>query len=698
MNIDNFLFRLKSVKRSGDHFVADCPACNDTKQHLSITEGDGKRILVKCFKGCDTTSIVSAMGLGMQDLFPADDGQGKCIESTYDYRDATGKLVYQVVRFAPKDFRQRQPDGHGGWVWNLKGVTPLPYRLPEVLKAKTAETLIVICEGEKDCDAVVKLGLQATCNSGGAGKWTAAHSQHLTGANAVVVIADKDMPSDQYKEGKGQWHARFVCGSLQRVVKSAKYLELPDRNGRKVKDAYDWIAAGGTAAELQSLIDMAPPFAQQQADRAAAENSQPQIWASESKPAELAGGSLVSKAQSATAAPEAKAPSKPFAKYTYFSLRAFSPVPSDNLAGEGWLRRGAGCLLTGGTGLGKSVLVEQLCVCVAAGVPFLGIKVARPSRVLYVQAENDAETMQRDILSIVENLDGKPCPLLIEANLKIIHAYGMSGAGFAEWLAEQVQEIRPDLVVIDPYQAYIGGNDINTTSTFLAWIAPIDALIKSQGCGMVLVAHTPKPRERDKWTARESVYMAAGTSAISNWCRTSCELTSSGDDGRYRLRFGKNAERAAIEDEYGNIVRDIYVQHSEDRHKPYWQVAEFQTKPTTSKFRDAIVVTKTEHPKMSLSQIASTVGCSKTLVQKVLSADMPTAVHRTRTPYRGGYGCTDGEDRSVNSRVNDSERVNDSQNTVQVCSDDVARSCSEASDPFDTYMDSSDNIDELVVR
>ena len=40
--------------------------------------------------------------------------------------------MFQVVRFAPKDFRQRRPDGNGGWIWNLNGIERVPYRLPEL--------------------------------------------------------------------------------------------------------------------------------------------------------------------------------------------------------------------------------------------------------------------------------------------------------------------------------------------------------------------------------------------------------------------------------------------------------------------------------------------------------------------------------------------------------------------------------------
>ncbi len=37
----------------------------------------------------------------------------------YPYTDETGNLLFEVCRFEPKDFRQRRPDGRGGWIWNL---------------------------------------------------------------------------------------------------------------------------------------------------------------------------------------------------------------------------------------------------------------------------------------------------------------------------------------------------------------------------------------------------------------------------------------------------------------------------------------------------------------------------------------------------------------------------------------------------
>jgi putative DNA primase/helicase len=59
----------------------------------------------------------------------------KTIVETYPYVDCLGQPLFEVVRYEPKDFRQRRPDGNGDWIWNLKGVDRVLYRLPEVLDA-----------------------------------------------------------------------------------------------------------------------------------------------------------------------------------------------------------------------------------------------------------------------------------------------------------------------------------------------------------------------------------------------------------------------------------------------------------------------------------------------------------------------------------------------------------------------------------
>jgi putative DNA primase/helicase len=164
-----------------------------------------------------------------------------------------------VVRFDPKDFRQRRPDGNGGWIWTVKGVRRVPYRLPELI-ATPIETSVFIVEGEKDADNLAMLGLAATCNAGGAvkqrddgtpgrSKWRPELNRYFHGRN-VIVVPDND--------NAGRDHARAVAADLLSIVARLRILELP---GLKSKgDVSDWLDAGGTREELERLAAEAPDF------------------------------------------------------------------------------------------------------------------------------------------------------------------------------------------------------------------------------------------------------------------------------------------------------------------------------------------------------------------------------------------------------------------------------------------------------
>lgn len=105
----------------------------------------------------------------------------------YSYKDEDGKLLYQCVRYSPKGFSQRRPAEGGSWIWNLSGVRLVLYRLPDILHAQT----VFVVEGEKDADSLSSLGLAATCNPMGAGKWRTQYAAVLR-QKAVIIIADAD--------------------------------------------------------------------------------------------------------------------------------------------------------------------------------------------------------------------------------------------------------------------------------------------------------------------------------------------------------------------------------------------------------------------------------------------------------------------------------------------------------------------------
>ena len=133
MNVEEFLARLHGVKRNGPGWSARCPAHEDHDPSLSINECDGK-ILLHCHTGCTPEAVCAALGIEMRDLFMEPQSKSQ-IETVYEYTNEKSELLFQVVRFEPKGFRQRRPDGRGGWTWKLGDVRRVVYHLPEVLAA-----------------------------------------------------------------------------------------------------------------------------------------------------------------------------------------------------------------------------------------------------------------------------------------------------------------------------------------------------------------------------------------------------------------------------------------------------------------------------------------------------------------------------------------------------------------------------------
>lgn len=253
MNISEFLSLLQGVKPCGNGYKAFCPAHDDSRQSLHVSEGNDGRVLTYCHAGCSINQICQALNIEPRDLFPkkqkAWSGKKAPVIATYDYHDSQGNLLFQVYRTADKRFFQGRPDGKGGRVYGLDGVEPVPYRLPQVIQAVQAGETMFIPEGEKDVNNLAELGLTATCNPMGAGKWRDRYSDHLSGAS-VVILPDNDEP--------GRRHAEEVARSLHGKATSVKVLELPDLPEKG--DVSDWLEAGGTKERLLLLAAQAPEY------------------------------------------------------------------------------------------------------------------------------------------------------------------------------------------------------------------------------------------------------------------------------------------------------------------------------------------------------------------------------------------------------------------------------------------------------
>ena len=192
-------------KSTGSSWKAMCPAHEDQQPSLSVTEGEGGRVLLKCFAGCKCVDVIAALGLEMADLFPSREhaaGAREPVTARYVYCDEAGTTLFRVCRTEAKAFFQERFDA-GVWRPGLKGTRRVLYHLPAVMGAVSEGARVYVVEGEKDVDQLAAVGLVATTSPMGAGKWRPEYTTALTGAR-VVVLPDNDQPDTSTAR---KWHA-----------------------------------------------------------------------------------------------------------------------------------------------------------------------------------------------------------------------------------------------------------------------------------------------------------------------------------------------------------------------------------------------------------------------------------------------------------------------------------------------------------
>lgn len=258
--------RVPQLKQTrSKHWRCPCPVHQGTRDSFSVDSGTG---LCFCFSQCGKGWDV--IGLE-QELSGADFRTAKQavwsiigrpeltteeldVVATYDYTDESGNMLYQVLRLTPdgdgkKRFRQRRPNPAGGWIWDLKGITPVPYNLPLVAQAR----FVAVVEGEKDAITLTRSGIVATCNNGGAEHFTPSLAKWFSG-KSVGVFADNDE--------KGESHAMKVAAALKDHAKSLRIVELPNLPPKG--DVTDFIQRGGTKEQIleacKRAVEWTPEF------------------------------------------------------------------------------------------------------------------------------------------------------------------------------------------------------------------------------------------------------------------------------------------------------------------------------------------------------------------------------------------------------------------------------------------------------
>jgi RecA-family ATPase len=376
------------------------------------------------------------------------------VVAEYNYTDIDGTLLYQVVRLEPKDFRQRRPDGNGGWIWNLGDVRRVPYRWPDLLEYPDAT--IFVTEGEKDADRVASLGHCATCVA--SGKWTDTCVQALKHRD-VIILQDNDKA--------GHTKALTAAQALYGAAKSMRVVLLPDLPDRG--DVSDWLNVDpNRAGKLVDVCFDVPEWVPNDADAEIVKEQQ------QSKTEEL--------------------PPLPFLNIAAWHER---PVPERIWIVKDRIPGSNVTLLSGEGSVGKSILSLHLATAVVLGRDWLQ-SLPDPGPAIVICCEDDSNELWRRLDLIFKFYDAS------YTDFKDLHVSALAGeetlmavpdrngvmqtTKLFERTREAACDLKPKLIVLDNSADIFGGNE-NDRAQVRQFIGYLRGMAIAANAGVLLTSH-----------------------------------------------------------------------------------------------------------------------------------------------------------------------------------------------------------------
>jgi putative DNA primase/helicase len=392
-------------------------------------------------------------------------------------------LIFQVVRYEPKTFRQRRParpedasKADGDWVWSMNGVRRVLFRLPQVLAAAKSGDVVYVVEGEKDVIALGGLGFVATTNPGGARKWQKEYTNTLKGCSGIVVLPDNDE--------SGRSHANDIAQACVAAGIPVKVVTLPGLPHKG--DVSDWIDAGHTADDLYEVEKATPHYVPLP------------VGGDGANAAPFAGISPRAEDQ-----PDAASPMTHVYKLSEF-LALDLPPREPLLVGEhggGVLREKDLAMLYASRGVGKTWITLGLAHAVASGGQFLRWRAPKPRSVLVVDGEMPTVALQerlRKIAGPATDVDLRMLP----ADAQEIHLQSLVTHEGQARVEAQLDGVR--LLIMDNISCLMGGldeNDAGEWEPVQTWLLSL----RRRGIAVLLAHHASKQGGQRGTSRREDV-------------------------------------------------------------------------------------------------------------------------------------------------------------------------------------------------
>ncbi len=481
MELNSIISRFENVKQTGHNsFSARCPVHDDKTNSLSISKRKDGAVLLHCHAGCGTESILSAVGLGFRDLYSESPeeaaSEAKPVkEAEYSYFDPEGIEILRKVRM-------RRPDGSKSFFWQrledgqwLNGRGEISPPLYGTCSVHEGDEIIIVAEGEKDCDSVINIfGLPCVSLPDGAKKnsirWKDDYSACFSG-RSVYILQDND--------DVGMAFARLEARQIKPVAEKVCIIDLseiwPDIPPKgDVTDMIEALGPEETARRFTALCDSAEPWS------------------------------------------EVLTPEKDHRPC--FTTLAQIPEEEPTWFIEGWLPEGQICILASDGGVGKTSLAIDIAANRSAGRPCIlddPDLIIEPQRIAFISTEDSySKKLKKKIREAGADMSNILLPLSSSGKAGDLSEFKFVNANMRQFILEA----RPALCILDPLQGFVPPNiNMGSRNAMRDCLAPLIALGEETGTTFLIICHTNKRkgasgRERladssDIWDIARSVSM-----------------------------------------------------------------------------------------------------------------------------------------------------------------------------------------------
>ena len=502
MQAEQIAKSLGNAKKANGQWVASCPVPShgkgngDKNPSLSVHIDDEGKPLFHCHVGCSQESVfqtIRDMHL-LPELEERPDPLANIkpmpkveFQQEWQYQDEDRVTVFVKHRLrvgdTGKTYRLYKIDPSGKRYPTLGDARIVPYKLPELLDAKTAGRIIYLAEGEKAVDALMSLGVVATTSHSGAGNWPPENTEYFAGAN-VVILPDNDL--------SGWAYAQRAAAAILPIAKNLKVVDLGLQG--QGDDAFEFIEAGGGRSELAALVKAAPKIISVD-DVTIPERLQA---IKETAPIDVPSPQVVAEDIAKEFAPDPKPqevqpPPKPLKTIKIESWDEIQDEPVEWLI-EGVIPVGSFTALYGPPGSFKSFIALDIAEAIATGRSWMGKPVNKTGAVLYLAGEGFGGIGARIKACKMHHQTEDGAPIYIvrhQLNLRS-SAEDFNALMMAVVMLVEQTGMEFSLAIVDTLARAFGGGNENSSEDMGAFITAMGKVQEFLNCALMVLHHSGK--------------------------------------------------------------------------------------------------------------------------------------------------------------------------------------------------------------